>query len=299
MKHGILYKIGFLIAYLPGFSAVFAQHQKTDSNYIHAFAKTNVIEIYPGIYSTHFNFTHSGQRKNDYSLVANSSAHISTNINYKWLNLKYSWAMPGTELDKNVKLQYASLGLNFRIKQMRFHPFYESYNGLLIPKQNKKNDSFRIFSGIQFTDVGFDYYFFTNTKLFSVSAARSFSVNQVKSSGSVFSMITPAWQKINWKDPSRNLLPDSSTYDLLSQDPEWVSLIIRVGYTYNFILQKGKWIIAPAVLAGAGLIKELNIPGSKLQPITIYRRGSMPGTTGLTIIFICMPGGITCKLICS
>jgi len=150
---------------------------------------------------------------------------------------------------------------------MRFHPFYESYNGLLIPKQQKRPDSFTIFRGIQFTTIGIDYYYFTNTKLFSFSAARSFSVNQVRSSGSVFSMITPAWQKINWKDPSRDLLTDSSTYDLLSQDPEWISLIVRVGYTYNFILQQGKWIIAPAILTGGGLIKEINIPGSKLQPI--------------------------------
>jgi Domain of unknown function (DUF4421) len=271
MKHCVFYRILFIVIYVPGHSAVFGQFQGTDSNYIRAFTKTNVIEIYPAIYSTHFNFTHSGQRKNDYSLVANSSAHIGINLNYKWLSLRYSWAMPGTELDKNVKLQYTSLGLNFRIRQMRFHPFYESYNGLLIPKQKRNTDSFTIFRGIQFTSVGLDYYFFTNTRLFSFSAARSFSVSQVKGAGSVFSMITPAWQKINWKDPSRDLLTDSSTFVLLSQDPEWVSLVIRVGYTYNFILQKGKWIIAPAVLTGAGLTKEINIAGSKLKPVTNFQ----------------------------
>lgn len=271
--------------YMLGSLAVFAQHRDTDSNYIHAFAKTNVIEIYPGIYSTRFNFTHSGQQKNDYSLVANSSAHIGINLNYKWLSLRYSWAMPGTELDKNVKLQYASLGLNFRIKQMRFRPFYESYNGLLIPKQKKRTDTFAIFRGIQFTTVGIDYYYFTNTKLFSFSAARSFSVSQVKGAGSAFSMITPAWQKINWEDPSRELLPDSSTYDLLSQDPEWVSVIVRVGYTYNFILEKGKWIIAPAILTGAGLIKEINIPGSKLQPVTNLQAWVNAGYNGAAYYF--------------
>ncbi|MEP6948633.1 MAG: DUF4421 family protein [Ginsengibacter sp.] len=286
MKHRVLYRIVFVIIYLLNCSRIVAQHQKIDSNYIQSFAKTNVIEIYPDIYSTHFNFTHSGQRKNDYSLVANSSAHLSTNLNYKWLSLRYSWAMPGTELDKNVKLQYASLGLNFKIWQMRFRPFYESYNGLLIPKQKKKkNDSFSIFRGIQFTTIGLDYYYFTNTKLFSFSAARSFSVSQVKSAGSVFSMITPAWQKINWKDPSRDLLTDSSTYDLLSQDPEWVSLIIRVGYTYNFILDNGKWIIAPAILTGAGLIKEINIPGSILQPITNVQAWLNAGYNGPNYYF--------------
>lgn len=175
--------------------------------------------------------------------------------------------MPGTELDKNVKLQYTSLGLNFGGKQMRFRPFYESYNGLLIPVQKLK-DSFNIFQGIQFTSAGFDYYFFTNTKLFSFSAAKSFSLKQVKSAGSVFLMATPSWQKINWKNPSRELLTDSATFRLLSQSPEWISLIARIGYTYNFVLDNGKWIIAPAVLAGAGLLREINTSDRTLQPVT-------------------------------
>ncbi|MDQ2864018.1 MAG: DUF4421 domain-containing protein [Bacteroidota bacterium] len=267
MKHQLLQRTSFTLGCVLCFSITFAQHLLTDTNYIQEFSKTNVIEIYPDIYSTRFDFTQFRQRKYDYSLVANSSAHVSTNLNYKWLSLKYSWAMPGTQLDKNVKLQYTSLGLNLQVKQMRFHPFYESYNGLLIPKL-KRDDSFRIFRSLQYTDAGFDYYFFTNTKLFSVSAARSFSVNQVKSAGSIFLLATPAWQKINWKDPSRNLIPDSSTYNLLSQNPEWISLIVRAGYTYNFIFQKGKWIIAPAVVTGAGLLKEINIHGSKLQPVS-------------------------------
>src|SRR5450432_3000822 len=135
MQYRTLYSIAFLFISMLTHAVVFAQPPAFDSNYIHVFNKTNVIEIYPGIYSTHFNFSSPGQRKNDYSLVANSNAHISTNINYKWLSLRYSWAMPGTQLDKNVKLQYTSLGLNFKIGQMRFRPFYESYNGLLIPKQ--------------------------------------------------------------------------------------------------------------------------------------------------------------------
>ncbi len=263
-KHFIVYYI-FFIALI--FCNKKLQAQQVDSNYILRFSKTNVIEIYPSIYSTRFHFSSPGEHKNDYSLAANSNAHISTNISYKWLTLRYSWAMPGTQLDKNVKLNYTSLMLNLGDRQMRFRPFYDSYNGLLIPGQ-KKNDSFTLFRGIQYTDAGFDYYFFTNTHLFSFSAARSFSVKQIKSAGSVFLMVTPSWQKINWKEPSRALLTDSATYTLLSQDPEWISLIARIGYTYNFVLQKGKWIIAPAAIAGAGLLKKINASHEKLQPVT-------------------------------
>ena len=204
MKHRSAYILVSIFFFVFIHDASLAQNQLVDSNYIRAFERTNIIEIYPGIYSTHFNFSNRRQRKNDYSLVANSNAHISTNINYKWISLRYSWAMPGTQLDKNVKLQYTSLGANFGGKQMRFRPFYESYNGLLVPVQKIK-DSFDIFEGIQFTSAGFDYYFFTNTKLFSFKAANSFSAKQVKSAGSVFLMVTPSWQKINWKTPSRDI----------------------------------------------------------------------------------------------
>lgn len=267
MKHRSLGNIVFLFMSILSHPASFAQNPAVDSNYIQPFERTNVIEVYPDIYSTRFNFYSPRQRKNNYSLVANSNAHISTNLNYKWLSLGYSWAMPGTELDKHVKLQYTSLGLNLGGRQMRFRPFYESYNGLLIPMQKVKH-SYDIFQGIQFTTTGFDYYFFSNTKLFSFNAAKSFSLKQVKSAGSVFLMATPSWQKINWKTPSMALVKDSATFDLLSQDPEWVSFIVRIGYTHNFVIDKGEWIIAPAILTGAGLLREINTADRSLQAVT-------------------------------
>ncbi|MEO8415350.1 MAG: DUF4421 family protein [Ginsengibacter sp.] len=267
MKYRTLYNIVFFFSSVLTYTPSYAQVHDVDSNYIHAFERTNVIEIYPDIYSTRFNFSNPRQRKNNYSLVANSNAHISTNVNYKWLSLGYSWAMPGTQLDKNVKLEYTSLGINFGGKQMRFRPFYESYNGLLVPVEKIK-DSFKIFDGIEFTSAGFDYYFFTNTKLFSFSAAKSFSLKQVKSAGSVFFMVTPSWQKINWHSPSMDLVKDSATFHLLSQDPEWVSLMARIGYTHNFAIDKGKWIIAPAILMGAGFLREINTADRNLQAVT-------------------------------
>lgn len=267
MKHQLVYSTLFLSFCLLLNSTLFAQSNTFDSNYIRKFAKANVIEIYPDIYSTHFNFTERGIRKNDYSLVANSSVHINTNLNYKWLSLSYSWAMPGTQLDKNVELEYTSLSIKLWLGPMGFHPFYESYNGLLIPARDHKK-SYTIFRGIQFTNAGFDYYYFTNTKHFSTSASRSFSANQVKSAGSFLIMATPVWQKINWKNPSEDILPDSLTFKLLSENPEWISFIARAGYTYNFVFQKGKWLITPTVLAGSGVQKEINLSGKKLRLVS-------------------------------
>lgn len=284
MKHFSLYNIVFLLMSILNYSALFAQKNAVDSNYIQPFEKTNIIEIYPDIYSTRFNFYSHHERKNNYSLVANSNAHISTNLSYKWLSLSYSWAMPGTELDKHVKLQYTSLNLNLGGKQMRFRPYYESYNGLLIPVEKVKR-RYDIFQGIQFTTAGFDYYFFSNTKQFSFNAAKSFSLKQVKSAGSVFVMATPSWQKINWKIPSRALVKDSTTYNLLSQHPEWISFIGRIGYTYNFVIDKGKWIIAPAILTGAGLLREINTADKSLQAVTNMQAWLNAGYNGPTFYF--------------
>lgn len=284
MKRRILGSMVFLFMSLLCSHALYAQYHSVDSNFIQPFERNNIIEIYPDIYSTRFNFNSPGLRRNNYSLVANSNAHVSTNINYKWLSLSYSWAMPGTELDKHVKLQYTSLGLNLGGKQMRFRPFYESYNGLLIPHRKVKH-SYDIFEGIQFTSTGFDYYFFTNTRLFSFNAAKSFSLKQVKSAGSIFVMATPSWQKINWKTPSIALVKDSATFNLLSQDPEWVSFVARIGYTYNFVIDKGKWIIAPAILTGAGLLREINTAERSLQPVTNLQAWLNAGYNGPSLYF--------------
>ncbi len=244
-----------------------AQTGSVDTNYIRTFDKPNVIEFYPGMYSTRFNFTTPGERKTDYRLVANSSGYAGTYLNYKWLSLEYSFAMPGTQLDRNVKLQYTSLGFRFGGRQMRFHPFYDSYNGLLIPEKGRRRN-FKPFRNIQFRNAGMDIFYFPGAKRFSFSAANYFSEHQTKSAGAVFMMATPLWQKVNWQNPSRNLISDSATFNLLSANPQWVSVIARIGYTYNFSFRKGKWSIAPAVLIGGGGLREINTSEKKLQAVT-------------------------------
>jgi Domain of unknown function (DUF4421) len=279
MNRRLFYTGIFIPIYLFCNSHLFAQPATVDTNYIHSFDKQNILEINPGVYSSRFNFTNPGERKNDYRLVANSSGYVGIYLGYKWLSLKYSWAMPGTQLDKNVKLQYTSLGFRFGERHMRFHPFYDSYNGLLIPVQKHK-DSFDVFRGIQFSDAGFDFFYFTNTKRFSFSAAYTFSEQQAKSTGSFLIMATPLWQKVNWKSPSRDLISDSATYTLLSSDPHWLSLIARIGYTYNFTFQKGKWSIGPAVLIGGGGLKEMNTPDKNLQAVTDIQAWLKAGYNG-------------------
>ncbi len=245
---------------------LFAQRE-IDSNYIRPFEKNNVLEVYPGIYSTRFNFTQPKDRQNNYRLVANSSGFVGIYLSYKWLSLKYSWAIPGTELAKKVRLQSRSLGFSFGNRRWSFRPFYDTYDGLLVP-EDPRNRAFRVFRDIKFSDAGADIFYFLNTRQFSFRAANSFSEQQVKSSGSVFIKITPMWQKVNWESPSREVITDSSTYNLLAFDPEWFSIISRIGYSYNLVLRNHRWSIAPAILLGGGALREINTGVNHLQLVT-------------------------------
>lgn len=256
-----------------------AQNTLSDSNYIYRFEKRNVVELYPGISSTKFNFTNPGELKNDYRLVANRSGNIGVYLGYKWVTLKYSWAIPGTQLDKNVKLQYTSLGFNFRIKKWSIRPFYNLYNGLLLPQKPRSGD-FKPIRDIKFSDAGVDFFYFFRTSKFSIGAANSFSEKQIKSYGSFFLKLTPMWQKINWQSPSHELITDSTTYMLLADDPEWVSLIARIGYNHNFSFRKGKWSIAPFLILGGGALREINTGIHHLQLVTDVQGGIRAGYNG-------------------
>lgn len=258
-----------------------AQRFRIDTSYIKIFKRTNIAEIYGGDHSTHFNFSDRHVFKSNFRLVANSSAYIGGYFNYKWLSLKYSFALPGTELEKDTKFKYTSLGYRFSGRRKIVHLFYDTYNGLLIPVGNRK-DSFETFRDIRFWDAGLDFYYFFNAKKYSYYAANNFSERQLKPAGSFLIMITPMFQKINWEHPSRDLIRDSLTYDLLSTDPGWFSFISRAGYTYNFVWHHGKWSIAPVLLVGAGFMKEINTEKNGLQWVSDIRTWIKAGYNGRT-----------------
>ncbi|MEI9958500.1 MAG: DUF4421 family protein [Ferruginibacter sp.] len=180
--------------FLLGCSYCYAQKHRPDSNYIRYFEKPNIIEAYTGISSTNFKFSSPDERKANYKLVANSSAYIGADLNYKWLTLNYSIAIPGTQVDRNVRLEYTSVSTRFSGKQTVFRPFYSSYNGLLIPDKDSLH-VYTPFKGIQFTRTGIDLYYYFNKSNFSFHTANYFPNQQIKSAGSFFIMATPPMAK--------------------------------------------------------------------------------------------------------
>ncbi|WP_276482961.1 DUF4421 family protein [Paraflavitalea pollutisoli] len=114
-----------------------AQVGRVDTSYIQRFARPNMVEAGPGVYSMSFTFSRRRERNSNFKLSANSSHYLGAYANYKWLSLQYAFNLPGTQLDRNVKLQYTSIRFRFGGRKLVFHPFYDSYNSLLIPDHKK------------------------------------------------------------------------------------------------------------------------------------------------------------------
>lgn len=240
--------------------------QKTDSAYIQSFARKNMVELYGGTYSTTFKFRTHRHRQSNYKLAVNSSGYLGGDVSYKWLYLQYSVNLPGTELDNKAKYHYRLIRMQFGSHAVSVEPFYNAYNGLLIPEHDHRG--YEAFQGIDFTNAGLDLYYYTNHKKYSYKAASSFSEQQLQSAGSIFMVATPLWHQIRWKKPTPHLISDSLTYNLLSSNPSWLSLVFKGGYTYNFVTGNHKWMIAPAVVMGAGALHELNTNNTGLQTVT-------------------------------
>lgn len=273
-------KYGFVFCWLVLASSFsWSQSKGVDTNFVKPFSKENVVEAYQGVYSSNFIFTSPHIRNRNFRLQSNSSAYAGIYFGYKWLAINFSAAIPGTQLDRNIRLRYNSFSFRFGTNQFSFRPFFNSYNGLLIPEKRRGRE-FLPFKDIQLTNAGTDVFYFANDKTFSYKAGAFFSKLQVKSAGSFIAGITPLWQSIKWKTPSRELIDDSATYNLLTSQPEWVSLTARLGYTYNFVFDRGKWSIAPVLLLGAGGLHELNTTQQSFHAISDIQASITAGYNG-------------------
>ncbi|MCD2421323.1 DUF4421 domain-containing protein [Niabella pedocola] len=261
-------KTGYRYLVVCGLLAIghLAQAQvKRDTTYIGGFDRENTVEVYPGYYTTRFNFSGFGKKPSHFQLTANTNAYAGFYVNYKWVSFQYAWGIPGTELAKGIKLKHISFSFRYNRPRLSIYPFFDGYDGLLLQtaKPHPRFDSFR---GMQLFRAGTQLYYFTNPQRYEYRAGLSFSERQLRSAGGIIFNVTPQWQKINWKTPTRALIRDSVTYQLLASDPQWLSMVAGAGYNYNWVFQKGKWILSPALIGGIGAVKELNNTRS-VQPV--------------------------------
>ncbi|GAB3432643.1 DUF4421 family protein [Niabella aquatica] len=236
-----------------------AGQDAVDTAYIQQFEKPNTVEIFAGKYTSALSFSSRGKYRQSFNLVANSNFYNGVFLSYNWLSAVYSWALPHTYLDDKTKFKYTSLEFTFRVKTMIVHPYYDSYNGLLIPQQSHRG--YQPFQNARFSRLGCDIYWYTNRERFSSRTAFFFSEKQAKNAGAVFYKLNPQWQKINILD---HPLPvaDTTKAKLLLPDKEWISLTGSLGYNYTFVFRKS-WCLSPSLALGGGGVKEVGTGRNK------------------------------------
>ncbi|PZR27083.1 MAG: hypothetical protein DI535_11755 [Citrobacter freundii] len=243
---------------------IVAQSPPADTTYIKPFAKTNYVEAYTGLYSSHYKFRDNNTRESNYQLRLNSSAYLGGDVSYKWFYIEYSFNIPGTKLDNQASFKYRAVKLRLGNRKFIYQPFFGYYNGLLVPKQGR--DSYDQFRGIKFLTAGMEVQYYFNPTRYSPKAANAFSEIQRRSVGSPIITATAMWDKVKWPNPSRGLIRDPQTYDLLASNPEWLSFIVKGGYAYNFV--KKKWLIAPVGYLGAGMLRENTLGSPSYRAVT-------------------------------
>jgi hypothetical protein len=136
---------------------------------------------------------------------------------------------------------------------------YQKYSGLVLPLHNRRGD-FDHFNNVNYREYSMNLYYFLNFRRFSYNSAYRNSYKQTRSAGSMILLLSPIYQSFNVSDTAGASISagDKRFIQIIQKEPKWITLLSRLGYSYNFILDKGKWSINPSFLAGIGAETPLN-----------------------------------------
>jgi len=238
-----------------------AQNQ-VDTNYIKEFVKDNNIKSISGTNRSIFVFNHisDDQMLNKRRIEANTSAFTGINFVYKWLSLEYDWVLPHTAVDNNYSEARVGSFHAFQLgKRFGFEGDYQKYSGLVLPVKDRRG-AFDHFNNVNYKSYSLNLYYFFNFRRFSYNSAYKYSYLQARSAGSIILLLSPLYQSFSVNDTvSANISArDKRFIEIIQQQPKWFTLLSRVGYSYNFILDKGTWSINPSFLLGVGAETPLN-----------------------------------------
>ena len=245
---------------MMSFSSLLAQF-KTDTAYIRSFPRLNDVEVYSGFNNTVFHFRHLSDDNlfSHHKLFANTSANMGVTFDYNWLSINYSKNLPGTSVS-NHSASIRALGLNLR--KTKNYLFIEAgtqkFKGLVLPL-NRRLRQFEDYNDINYRSYSFRCGYIFNAKKFSLRAANNFSVMQVKSAGSFILSTAALFQKFKLTSDISGPYEqsDSSFLNTVRKDPRTFNILYNLGYTYNFIFDRGKWSINPGIFCGTGFQKSL------------------------------------------
>ena len=229
-----------------------------DSTYIKRFEKENDVEVYTGVKKALFRFRDFAEDDyiSQHKLSANTSAYAGFTIDYNWLSLDFSRNIPNTAVS-NQTTSIKVLGVHFRRQHNNF--LFEAgthkYKGLIL-EVNRRQRDFHYYDKINYRCYYTSVTYILNAERFSLRAAKNYSLLQAKSAGSFMATISPVLQRFTLKDSFDEYeKQDSAFLYQMSRKPASLNVLIRAGYTYNFIFEGGKWSINPGLFAGPALEK--------------------------------------------
>ncbi len=193
-------------------------------------------------------------------------------LNYKWLSLGYGINVPFTSRDNAVK--------GFKSYRFHFNSYFHGwgisgasdiYKGLL--SQTYKN-TYTPVDGVRYTSINADIFYVANAGHYSYKAAQYLGQKQLRSCGSFIYHIRPYFYALGLQSgPEQS---SDSVQQFINGNPRWLSVIASVGYGYNFVINKSRWIISPRAEAGLGGLYQFGIE-KKLKAAAFFRTALAAG----------------------
>ncbi|HEU4859039.1 MAG TPA: DUF4421 family protein [Chitinophagaceae bacterium] len=274
---GKRYSFSYLLFSIIGiisFCSVNAQFV-IDSSYIKRFEKENDVEVYTGGTKTSFRFRELANDNfvSQHKLFANTSAYTGFTIDYNWLSIGFSKNIPNTSVAKqSTSIKAVSLHLRKTHEKFLFEAGTDKYRGLIL-QVNRRQREYEYYDELNYRSYFTRITYIFNAEKFSLNAARNYSLLQAKSAGSFMAIVSPFFQRFTLKGgASEYEEPDSVFLTEISKKPTSVNLLVRGGYTYNFVFNDGEWSINPGIFMGPAIQKNIKPKeGQSLKLIANYQ----------------------------
>ena len=231
-----------------------AAARSQDPGRFHDFADSNNLRPYVGFYHTLFSAGNASGRQP--RLQANTSAYLGAALNYKWFSIYYALNIPETSVlgGHNKEVKASQLIISRFWSHWGLEGNYQHDRGLVDQDHPGPGNVNTVWQWADYKYVGVNAEYFFNASRFSFRAADNFARLQTHSGGSWLVMVTPSYQDFHLQ---RNTLDtsmkDSTLYALISHDANHLVLVAKVGYTYNFVWDGGRWSCSPLFCIGPGV----------------------------------------------
>jgi hypothetical protein len=232
---------------------------QSDTSYISSIPQKDFLQLYAGSFSRSIEFcsTIEESQPAEIRYSPNSSAFCGFVLGYKKITLYGDVALPlFTKVNRTQSDVSAFTFFLSYFKSKWGITGFAGYNRGLLMRIENMSASYNSRTDMKMYHAGAHLYRIFNASRFSFIAANSQQMLQLKSAGSFILKITPSFRLI--KTPESIIPFEKSKYHLTGEmmttkQIQLLSLQVKPGYTYNFILPNTHFFIAPSFFAGTGI----------------------------------------------